>query len=63
MEEPIKNREGSPQELPEDPQEGYTPRPTWQVWLARIGLVIFILFVIYQIFEIATGGQYAYPWN
>ena len=63
MEEPIKNQEDCPQELPEDPREGYIPRPTWQVWMARIGLVIFILFVIYQIFEIATGGQYAYPWN
>ena len=43
--------------------EVYTERPTWQVWLARIGLVIFILFVLYQIFHIATGGIYAHPWN
>ena len=38
------------------PEEGYVPRPAWQVWGARIGLVIFILFVIYQIISIATGG-------
>ena len=39
------------------PEEGgYTPRPAWQVWGARIGLVFFILFVLYQILQIAGGG-------
>ena len=47
----------------EQEQEVYTERPRWQVNLARIGLVIFILFVIYQIFNLATGGKYAYSWN
>ena len=28
------------------PEEGYKPRPAWQVWAARIGLVIFILGLI-----------------
>ena len=37
-------------------QEGYTPRPLWQVWLARVGLVLFILFVIYQYIAISRGG-------
>jgi len=37
-------------------EEGYVPRPAWQVWCARIGLILFILFVIYQILSIATGG-------
>lgn len=27
-------------------EEGYQPRPRWQVWLARIGLVAFLLFVL-----------------
>ena len=40
----------------EPENEGYTPRPAYQVWLARIGLVFIILFVIYQILAIATGG-------
>ena len=40
--------------LPE--QEGYVPRPAWQVWGARVGLVLFILFVIWQIITIARGG-------
>ena len=37
-------------------EEGYVPRPMWQVWAARIGLVLFILVVIYQIVSLATGG-------
>ena len=43
-------------QIPEEENQGYTPRPTWQVWMARIGLVFMILFVIYQILTIATGG-------
>ena len=34
-------------------QEGYVPRPQWQVWAARIGLVIFIGLVILQVLQIA----------
>ena len=42
---------------PDVPQEeGYVERPGWQVWGARIGLVIFIGFVILQIVEIYRGG-------
>ena len=37
-------------------QETYVPRPKWQVWAARVGLVLFILFVIYQFLAIARGG-------
>ena len=36
--------------------EGYTERPAWQVWCARVGLVIFIGFVIFQLVTIARGG-------
>ena len=50
-------------QLPEEENQGYTPRPAHQVWLARIGFVIFILIVLYQIFYLATGGKYANPWN
>ena len=38
-------------------EEGYVPRPVWQVWAARVALVFMILFVIYQILTIATGGR------
>ena len=34
----------------------YVPRPAWQVWCARIALVLFILIVIGQILRIARGG-------
>ena len=41
-------------QIPE--QEGYVPRPAWQVAAARVGLVLFIAFVIWQIVQIAGGG-------
>jgi len=41
----------------QEPQEVYKPRPAWQVWLARIGLVIMILAVILYYYQIATGGR------
>ena len=43
-------------QIPEEKDQGYTPRPMWQVWMARVGLVFMILFVIYQILTISTGG-------
>ena len=43
-------------QLPEEENQGYSPRPAYQVWMARAGLVFMILFVIYQILTIATGG-------
>ena len=46
--------EKNPQTTPDN--EGYVPRPAWQVWGARIGLVAFIGFVIFQIITIARGG-------
>ena len=42
--------------IQEEENQGYTPRPAYQVWMARVGLVFMILFVIYQILTIATGG-------
>ena len=44
-------------ERKEEVQEQYVPRPAWQVWAARVGLVLFILFVIWQILTIARGGM------
>ena len=37
-------------------QQPYQPRSAWQVWAARIGLVLFILLVIVQYLQIARGG-------
>ncbi|MBQ8237100.1 MAG: hypothetical protein IJZ39_02980 [Oscillospiraceae bacterium] len=35
---------------------GYTPRPAWQVWGARIALVVFVLILIVYYANIAGGG-------
>ena len=43
--------------LQEEEIQDDTPRPAYQVWMARVGLVFMILFVIYQILAIATGGM------
>ena len=34
------------EEILSEEQNNYVPRPRWQVWLARIGLVVFIAFLI-----------------
>ena len=34
----------------------YKPRPTWQVWLARVALVLFIALVIMYYVNISRGG-------
>lgn len=44
------------EEKKDEQQPGYTPRPASQVWLARIGLVIFIGLVIVQIVNMARGA-------
>ena len=38
-------------------QQPYVPRPKWQVWMARAGLVLFLLFVLWQLIQIATAGM------
>ena len=40
-----------PQETPE--QESYHPRPAWQVWVARIALVIVLIGIIGYYLQIA----------
>ena len=46
------------QEQPEiqEQKEVYVPRPMWQGWGARLGLVLFLIFVAYKILTIARGG-------
>ena len=44
-------------EMQEETQNtGYTPRPAWQVWAARVGLVVFIAFVIMYYILLSRGG-------
>lgn len=38
------------------PEEGYVPRPKWQVWLARLGIVIIVIFLVLYYLSIARGG-------
>ena len=41
---------------PQQEQPVYVPRPKWQIWAARLGLVIMIISVILYYIHIATGG-------
>ena len=41
---------------PETEENAYTPRPKWQIWAARIGLVIMIVCVILYYLHIFRGG-------
>ena len=42
---------------PEEEQPSYTPRPVWQIWLARIGLVLFIAMLILYYIHMLRGGM------
>ena len=44
-------------ETREEKQSGYVPRPTWQVWAARAGVVAALILVAVQILTIAGGGS------
>lgn len=50
------SREQQMETAAEEREEGYVPRPAWQVWGARIALVLFLIFVAYQILSVARGG-------
>lgn len=41
----------------ENKGQGYIPRPAWQVWGARVGLVIMIVAVALYYWNIASGGM------
>ena len=43
-------------EMKETQETGYTPRPSWQVWAARIGLAIFLAFLAMYYLNILRGG-------
>lgn len=45
MEENIQNEEF--------PREAYVPRPAWQVWLARVALVIMVIGIVLWLYQIA----------
>ena len=37
-------------------EEGYVPRPRWQVWAARIGVILVVALVIMYYITLARGG-------
>ena len=37
-------------------EQPYTPRPKWQVWAARIGLVLFVAMIIMYYIHMMRGG-------
>lgn len=41
----------------QEEQEHYVPRPAWQVWAARIGVVIVIVAFLLYCYQIAMGGR------
>ena len=53
----VKNMEDQELQQEEIQQEQtYEPRPRWQVWLARIGLAVFVLFLLMYYVNILRGG-------
>ena len=50
----INTEEETPEILFEEPH--YVPRPKWQVWGARIALVLFIVLLIFYYLNVARGG-------
>jgi len=34
---------------------GYSPRPQWQVWLARIAFIAMSAFVVFQVLNMLLG--------
>lgn len=38
-------------------ETGYQPRPVWQVWAARIALVVFLVLITMYYMNIFRGGH------
>ena len=57
MEEERKDIHPEEETLETQPEQaGYVPRPKWQVWGARIALVLFIVLLIFYYLNVARGG-------
>ena len=52
LQEEIPTEEELQEETPK-----YVPRPAWQVWAARIGLVLFIALIIMYYIHMFRGGR------
>ncbi len=49
------NMEKQPVETAAEEEPLYVPRPAWQVWGARIALVLFIIVMLSRILRMAQG--------
>ena len=49
----MENQHDEMQEMQQPEQKPYVPRPTWQVWLARTGLVIMAIGIALWLYNIA----------
>ena len=56
MEKQEPEQQEAQQPAPEQEKDVYVPRPAWQVWLARIGVVVVAVAFILYLIQIATGG-------
>ena len=52
----MENMNENPIQQEQSREEGYHPRPRWQVWSARVGVVIVLLLIVLQLLQIAGGG-------
>ena len=52
----MENKDLQQEELQQEDAPKYIPRPAWQVWGARVALVLFIAVIIMYMIKIARGG-------
>jgi len=45
------------QMMPEQEEQGYVERPKWQVWAARVAVVVMVALIILYYISIARGGM------
>lgn len=57
MENEYMENEQMEEQPPVQEVKPYKPRPAWQVWAARIGVVIMIISVALYYWHIASGGM------
>jgi hypothetical protein len=52
----MENKDLQQEEIVTEEPPKYVPRPAWQVWGARVALVLFIALIIMYMIKIARGG-------
>jgi len=52
----MENKDLQQEEIVTEEPPKYVPRPAWQVWTARIALVLFILLILMYYWNISRGN-------